>query len=758
MADSSPPPTPPRTTQLVVQAPVGASDEQLLASMEQPLRVVVQGADSDQATQSLLERIRHTYARRHAPTESYRRRSHFDEAPGLTEQAGVASEDVQETMSGLEAEIIRLNRPLSARRQAELELLHREADRLAEIGRAMEEAEDIDSPSEEDVEEGDSDGWDEWDPDCPPPLFSVDPYYDGSDHDMDTVDDDESRGFITADDVEEGDADDDDLIRFSVNRFSPVTSRLLIEAQEEQWRNRRSHANVIHDRVMTNSDDLREDDDEQDEVDDDDDDNDDDNDDFSIMREISGATNPDINAGGPQRLPFADASADPRFFPRFCPGPTLLNPISPASSVNALASADLRELKPDPSSARSPTSFLRPGMAFSGHQSFASSSFSASSATLPLPFPHHSHRARTGEEAEHRRRREQDAALQHVADALSQASNGPIPLAVPPLVPLLQHNRLQFPDPSASYFGWSDPRDEAAVDILELRARLAELNETRRRRAQQVLPEVFEPLSDSAEDVADAVELTRRARIAHALHGEATARDLEERTAREEDSLRREAEAVLARWTALDGRRAASTGGNGSGKEQWNVRVVITAYDAEEGTVGGLMHAIGVPSRGNGGANGYGLDFDDVGAATKEDVTTFFSGEIVDVASSSSPSSSIPDGRGLWSKKWAPPAPRKTIQGLRIPPRNVKNDPVLAAAEYWCQLGPFRGLTAAELLKRQEDVVWLTDLTRGWILMRWKELDFVNTQPGGCTLSIDGWYLVALERSTGIVEGECWRL
>ncbi|TNY21062.1 vacuolar import and degradation protein-domain-containing protein [Rhodotorula diobovata] len=74
-------------------------------------------------------------------------------------------------------------------------------------------------------------------------------------------------------------------------------------------------------------------------------------------------------------------------------------------------------------------------------------------------------------------------------------------------------------------------------------------------------------------------------------------------------------------------------------------------------------------------------------------------------------------------------------------------------AESWVQLGPFKGLAKGELLECAKSRTWVEERTRGWVLFRWKERDFVNVTAKESSLSISGFYHVVLNRQTGEVEG-----
>ena len=58
-------------------------------------------------------------------------------------------------------------------------------------------------------------------------------------------------------------------------------------------------------------------------------------------------------------------------------------------------------------------------------------------------------------------------------------------------------------------------------------------------------------------------------------------------------------------------------------------------------------------------------------------------------------------------------------------------------AESWVQLGPFKGMTKGELLECGKSRTWVEERTRGWVLFRWKEREFVNVT-GACIFPFDG--------------------
>jgi hypothetical protein len=95
------------------------------------------------------------------------------------------------------------------------------------------------------------------------------------------------------------------------------------------------------------------------------------------------------------------------------------------------------------------------------------------------------------------------------------------------------------------------------------------------------------------------------------------------------------------------------------------------------------------------------------------DVTTSFSGDILH-----------PIIDGLFA------SPSLTGSGGRTGSVKVSR---AVEAESWIQLGPFKGLSKAELLDKAKSRQWVEEQTRGWILFRWKEQGFVNVARACCS-------------------------
>lgn len=102
----------------------------------------------------------------------------------------------------------------------------------------------------------------------------------------------------------------------------------------------------------------------------------------------------------------------------------------------------------------------------------------------------------------------------------------------------------------------------------------------------------------------------------------------------------------------------------------------------------------------------FGIDGGAPVSATYSDVTTHFSGDILH-----------PIIDGLFA------SPSLTGSGGRTGSVKVTR---AFEAESWIQLGPFKGLSKADLLEKSRSRQWIEEQTKGWILFRWKEQGFVN--------------------------------
>ncbi|GAA5949648.1 hypothetical protein JCM3765_002740 [Sporobolomyces pararoseus] len=158
-------------------------------------------------------------------------------------------------------------------------------------------------------------------------------------------------------------------------------------------------------------------------------------------------------------------------------------------------------------------------------------------------------------------------------------------------------------------------------------------------------------------------------------------------------------------------------------EERWEVQVNIHTYDPNSAHLTGLMSAYGIKSSQR-----------DLSTHPTR-VTTFFTASIIQPLESGLFVSPSPTGSGGLP----------STDGIKVSQSTE--------AESWIQVGPFKGMKRSELLVRAKDWNWVEEKCRGWVLMRWKEKDFVNVKATESSLSINGFYFVALNRSTGTIEG-----
>ncbi|MCJ1462283.1 hypothetical protein MMC07_000883 [Pseudocyphellaria aurata] len=148
---------------------------------------------------------------------------------------------------------------------------------------------------------------------------------------------------------------------------------------------------------------------------------------------------------------------------------------------------------------------------------------------------------------------------------------------------------------------------------------------------------------------------------------------------------------------------------NPDGDERWAVKVTIHSIDYGTMTLSGTMEAFNVP--------------DKTSPTQESSITTFLEGEIIDFNTFT-----------LETKSFN---------------ANARVD-----GTYWRKLEPFKKLTDDEIVRALVSKKWLADeLSRNWILMRWKEKCFVTPSDAQSSLTISGFYYISLRRSDGHVEG-----
>ncbi|KAK2789068.1 hypothetical protein FQN52_006435 [Onygenales sp. PD_12] len=157
------------------------------------------------------------------------------------------------------------------------------------------------------------------------------------------------------------------------------------------------------------------------------------------------------------------------------------------------------------------------------------------------------------------------------------------------------------------------------------------------------------------------------------------------------------------------GATGTGAGSNNSRHEHWPVKVTIHHVDYDTMTLSGTMEAYNIPDKtaSNQGAH----------------IITFLEGEIIDFKTHS------------------------------LETRNFKANAEVDSL-YWRELEPFKSLTYDEIVKNLVSKKWMTEqLTKGWILMRWKERCFVSPSHSRQGLTISGFYYISIRRSDGHIEG-----
>ncbi|KAK2877198.1 hypothetical protein FQN49_001348 [Arthroderma sp. PD_2] len=143
--------------------------------------------------------------------------------------------------------------------------------------------------------------------------------------------------------------------------------------------------------------------------------------------------------------------------------------------------------------------------------------------------------------------------------------------------------------------------------------------------------------------------------------------------------------------------------------ESWPVKVTIHHVDYNTMTLSGTMEAYNIPDK---SANNQGAH-----------IITFLEGEIID------------------------------FNTHTLETKNFNAGPEIDSC-YWRELEPFKNLTYDEIVKNLVSKKWVTEkLSKGWILMRWKERCFVSPSHSRQGLTISGFYYISVHRETGRIEG-----
>ncbi|KAH8422699.1 GID4/VID24 family protein [Aspergillus melleus] len=148
----------------------------------------------------------------------------------------------------------------------------------------------------------------------------------------------------------------------------------------------------------------------------------------------------------------------------------------------------------------------------------------------------------------------------------------------------------------------------------------------------------------------------------------------------------------------------------GTGKdENWPVKVTIHNINTQEMTLSGTMEAYNIP--------------DKTSPSHDAHIVTFLEGEIID------------------------------FNTHTLETKNFKADAEIDST-YWRELQPFKTLTDEEMTRNLVSRKWITEeLSKGWILMRWKERCFITPTDSRQGLTISGFYYISLHRESGHIEG-----
>ncbi|KAL4896657.1 vacuolar import and degradation protein-domain-containing protein [Aspergillus ambiguus] len=148
----------------------------------------------------------------------------------------------------------------------------------------------------------------------------------------------------------------------------------------------------------------------------------------------------------------------------------------------------------------------------------------------------------------------------------------------------------------------------------------------------------------------------------------------------------------------------------GAGKdENWPVKVTIHDVNEHDMTLSGTMEAYNIP--------------DKTSPSHDAHIITFLEGEIID------------------------------FNTHTLETKNFKADAEIDST-YWRELQPFKNLSDEEMTRNLVSRKWITEeLSRGWILMRWKERCFITPTDSRQGLTISGFYYISLHRESGHIEG-----
>ncbi|PYI06355.1 hypothetical protein BO78DRAFT_461297 [Aspergillus sclerotiicarbonarius CBS 121057] len=152
-----------------------------------------------------------------------------------------------------------------------------------------------------------------------------------------------------------------------------------------------------------------------------------------------------------------------------------------------------------------------------------------------------------------------------------------------------------------------------------------------------------------------------------------------------------------------------TTTGRRGKDENWPVKVTIHSINPDDMTLSGTMEAYNIP--------------DKTTPAHDAHIVTYLEGEIID------------------------------FNTHTLETKNFKADAEIDST-YWRELQPFKDLTDEEMTRNLVSRKWVTEqLSRRWILMRWKERCFITPTDSRQGLTISGFYYISLNRQSGHIEG-----
>lgn len=192
-------------------------------------------------------------------------------------------------------------------------------------------------------------------------------------------------------------------------------------------------------------------------------------------------------------------------------------------------------------------------------------------------------------------------------------------------------------------------------------------------------------------------------------------------------------------------------------KEEWEVQVCICGVDWENGRVEGVMKALNVPNNPSSSAAlaaSMGVEPSLEKTRPHSTVTTSFSGEVVDLHNYTIWTRPTP-----LSSAASRGQPASTSDTVWLSPYQTVDK--TTDLEYWSKTEAFQSYgpgAEKEICRIAREGTWHKDGSRrrdvgDWVLMRWKERDFIDCDASTSGLTISGFYYVCLNRKSGALSG-----